>query len=242
MSKRLKYFIRHFITSCVIAILAIFLVFYVWYPMPLASATGVTKIFLMMLTIDVIVGPLLSFLVYKEGKKTLKFDLLVIIVLQLCAFSYGLKTIADGRPAWIVFYQTGFELVRINDQYIEDTHKIPDEYKHVSWFGPEYTAVIPSTNIKQRGDDVFAEAFGLSLAQKVERYLPIEKVSHQIQKTLLPLPQLYDFNNKEKVDEILKKYPEAKGWLELRANAVSMVVLLDQDMQVVKIVDLRPWK
>ncbi len=81
MSKRLKFFLNHFLLSFLIALLVVGLVFFIWYPSPLATAVGVTHIFLMMLAIDVIVGPILGLLVYKEGKKTLKFDLGVIIVL-----------------------------------------------------------------------------------------------------------------------------------------------------------------
>ena len=41
---------------------------------------------------------------------------------------------------------------------------------------------------------------------------------------------------------MIKKYPQAQSWVPLTASAVDMVVLLDKDAQVVKIVDLRPWK
>ena len=81
LSKRQNFFLGHLAISVIIALLVVGLVFFVWYPSPLATAVGVTHIFLMMLAIDVIVGPLLGLLVYKEGKKTLKFDLGVIIVL-----------------------------------------------------------------------------------------------------------------------------------------------------------------
>lgn len=57
------------------------------------------------------------------------------------------------------------------------------------------------------------------------------------------LNELEKFNPKQQVENILKKYPEANAWVPLRANAVDMVVLMDKNSaQVVKIVDLRPWK
>jgi hypothetical protein len=37
------------------------------------------------LAVDVIIGPVLSFMVYKEGKKTLKMDLSIVILLQALA-------------------------------------------------------------------------------------------------------------------------------------------------------------
>ena len=88
MSKRIKFFLGHLAISLLIALIAIAIVFFVWYPAPLAQAVGVTSIFLMLLAIDVIVGPLFTLLVYKQGKKTLKSDLTVII--QLSAFSFCL--------------------------------------------------------------------------------------------------------------------------------------------------------
>ena len=53
--------------SFLVALLVVGLVFFIWYPSPLATAVGVTYIFLMLLVIDVILGPLLGLLVYKEG-------------------------------------------------------------------------------------------------------------------------------------------------------------------------------
>ena len=111
MSKRLKFFLSHLSLSFLIAILVIGLVFFIWYPSPLATAVGVTHIFLMLLVIDVILGPLLGLLVYKEGKKTLKFDLSVIIFIQICALVYGVYTIAKGRPVWLVYNIDRIELV-----------------------------------------------------------------------------------------------------------------------------------
>ena len=72
MSKRISFFIKHLIVSLSIAFLIVCAVFFVWYPFPLANAVGVTHLFLMMLIIDVIIGPVLGFIVYKEGKKSLK--------------------------------------------------------------------------------------------------------------------------------------------------------------------------
>ena len=58
MSKRLKFLLSHLFISCLIALLVIGLVFFIWYPSPLSTAVGVTHIFLMLLVIDVILGPL----------------------------------------------------------------------------------------------------------------------------------------------------------------------------------------
>ena len=63
LSKRQNFFLRHLSLSCLIAFSILVWVFFIWYPSPLAQAVGVTQIFLMMLVIDVIVGPILGLLV-----------------------------------------------------------------------------------------------------------------------------------------------------------------------------------
>ncbi len=63
MSKRIKFFLTHLFLSFLIGCLIVGLVFLVWYPAPLSQAVGVTQIFLMLLLIDVIVGPLLGFFI-----------------------------------------------------------------------------------------------------------------------------------------------------------------------------------
>ena len=73
MNPRFQAFVLHLAISTLIALAVIGLFFFIWYPAPLATATGVTRIFLMLLAIDVILGPSLALLVYKPGKKTLVF-------------------------------------------------------------------------------------------------------------------------------------------------------------------------
>ena len=243
MSKRLKFFFSHLTISACIALLIVGLVFFIWYQTPLAQAVGVTHLFFMMLAIDVVVGPVLGFIVYKEGKKTLKFDLSVIISIQIIALCYGVYSIEKGRPAWITYNVDRFELVRKNEIIEDHISLAKKQYQHVSLLGPQFVAVEFAKDMKTRNDDMFVEALGgISISQKPERYVPLEQVKIQIQKRMQGLSILYQYNVKEDVEKVIKKYPQAQSWVPLKASAVDMVVLLDKDAQVVKIVDLRPWK
>ncbi|WP_168381551.1 MFS transporter [Acinetobacter indicus] len=244
MSKRLKFFLSHLSISFLIALLIVGLVFFIWYPSPLASAVGVTQIFLMMLAIDVIVGPLLGWLVYKEGKKTLKFDLAVIIAIQIAALCYGVYSIEQGRPAWLVFHADRFELVRKNDILLENIDQAQPKFQHVSWSKPQFVAVKTAESSQQHQDDIFTEVLGeISLAQQPERYVELIQAKIQIQQRAVSLEKLEQYNSKIEVNKTLAKYPNADAWLPLKANAVDMVVLVNKESaSIIKIVDLRPWK
>ena len=242
MSKRLKFFFSHLFISLLIVLLVIGLVFFVWYPLPLAQAVGVTHIFLMLLAIDVVIGPILGVLVYKEGKKSLKFDFTVIILLQLSALCYGIYSIEQGRPTWLVFYADRFELVRKNEIIQDNIAKALPQYQQSSWFKPQYVTVEFSKDVNQRNGDMFTEVLGgISLAQRPERYVELNKAKKQMQQREQKLELLQQYNNKTDVEKILAKYPQATAFLPMKASAVDMTVLIDQKANVVKIVDLRPW-
>ena len=244
MSKRLKFFLSHLFISCLIALLVIGLVFFIWYPSPLSTAVGVTHIFLMLLVIDVILGPLLGLLVYKEGKKTLKFDLSVIILIQIVALCYGVFSIEQGRPAWLVYNVDRFELVRKNELINTNIQQARPQFQQPSWFKPQYVATEFAKDIQQRNDEMFAEVLGgISISQRPERYVELTQAKTQIQQRAQNLELLKQFNDQQSVQKILAKYPQATGFIPLKANAVDMTVLINKEKgEVVKIVDLRPWK
>lgn len=238
MSKRNSFFIKHLLGSIFVALVASAIVFFLFYPAPLAKALGVTHVFIMLLVIDIIIGPLLGYIVYKEGKKTLKMDLAVIIILQLAALMYGVFNIYQGRPAAIAFQNYQFELVRFND--VVSTNRT----NQLSWFKPILTAVNMGETSAQKNSYYTQEVLtGIPAAYRPERYIPLEKVSQQILNEKHSISDLLKYNTQNNIDKALKPYPTAVGWLPLRVmTGIDMVVLIDAKGTVVKVVDLRPWK
>ena len=244
MSKRLKFFLYHSITSVVIALVVIGLVFLIWYPAPLAYAVGVTHIFLMLIIIDVILGPFLAWLVYKEGKRTLKMDLSIIILIQIAALTYGVYSIAQARPVWIVFNDNAFELVRYNQIKTENVKQAQPQFQQVTWFKPQYAAVKHSENIQeQQIERMHTMLNGISLTQYPERYIALQQVKNQMQMQAQDLSTLKQWNNEKTVSEVLEQYPQADAWLPLKTYGIPLVVLMDKETaKIIKIVNLRPWK
>lgn len=242
---KLKAFSWHLLASLIIAIISLAIVFFIWYPQPLYQATGVGKIFLVMLGIDIVLGPLLTFMVYKPKKKTLKFDLAVIVLLQLVAFAYGFYHIYDGRPAWIVYNVDRFDLVKNNEIDSRKLKSALPEYQKVSNSGPRYiAAVIPTDDREVSQQILFDEVgYGIAPSQRPELYQPIDKVNGLLVEKAKPVDELYNYNDKLKLEKILSQYPTVNSYLPLKASALNMVVLIDkkENEKVVGIVDLRPW-
>lgn len=243
MNARIKAFILHLAMSAVIALAVITIVFYLWYPSPLHTAVGVTQIFLILLAVDVVLGPLLTLLVYKSGKKTLIMDLTVIAALQISALAYGLFTVAEGRPAWLVFAADRFDLVRVLDIDERKLNQADLDYQQPSIFGPQWVAAVNPTDLDERNDILMESVLtGVDIAQRPNLYAPLNSKKAEIQKRLLELDALSVFNATESISTVLARHPQADSWLPLRANNQDMVVLMQRDTaEVVAIVDLRPW-
>lgn len=244
MNQRLKFFLYHLSISILIALIVTGIIFFLWYPYPLAQAVGVIHLCIMLILIDLIVGPLMTLLIYKKDINSFRMDLSIIIIIQIAALIYGLHSITQGRPAWIVFNQNKFELVRVNDQFIENTEHIHKQFQTTSWTGPQYAAAVPSQNMKQRQDDLFMDALGgVSLAQRPKRYVTLSHVKQKIQQQSQDLDNLKKFNDVQLVEKTLNQYPKATAYLPLKASKLDMVILINKkEGSIVNIVNLRPWE
>ena len=87
----------------------------VWYPRPLFEAAGGDRLIFILMAVDVTLGPLITLIIFKAGKRGLKFDLAVIASLQLAALVYGMHTVYLARPVYLVFTKDRFDLVSAAD-------------------------------------------------------------------------------------------------------------------------------
>ncbi len=108
---RLRAFLTHLSVSAAIVGSFAAVTLLVWYPPIVFTASEVGHIIAMLVAVDVIIGPTLTFIVFKPGKRGLRGDLAIIIAVQIAAFAYGSATIIAGRPVYLVFAVDRFEAV-----------------------------------------------------------------------------------------------------------------------------------
>ena len=243
MKFRFKAFFIHLLISLVIAVGSLILVFFIWHPNPLAKAVGVGQIFLMMLMIDVLLGPMLTFCIANPNKKSLKFDFLVIVVIQFAALIYGLHSIYINRPVYIVFDTKRFELIQASDIPSGELSQAKVDYSNLGLFFPKYAAVIPPKDAQEKSGRLFYELQnGVAPSMRPSLYQALNKQNDLISRSSHKISELYLFNSKDVVDEQLSENSRANAWLPLLAYSNEMVVLINKEKgEVVKIVDLRPW-
>lgn len=199
--------------------------------------------FLILLAVDVCLGPLLTLVVYKPAKKTLVFDLTVIALLQLSALGYGLYAVVEGCPAWLVYSVDRIELIRVLDIEERNIEKAGNGYQVPSWFKPQWAVVKAPGNIEENNNIMFeAIAGGSDVSAYPHLYQPLIEQKDRINKRMRSLAELSKYNPPEDVSRVLSRNPNTSGWLPLQANNQDMVMLINIDnLEQPTIVDLRPW-
>lgn len=128
----------HLLISAAVAALAAGLVFGVWYPGVYRLLAGGRDLFWLIVSVDVVLGPLLTFAVFnlKKGWPHLRRDLAVIGLIQLAALIYGMTTVYGARPVAMVFEVDRFKVITATQVHLPELPQARPEYQHLPLSGP----------------------------------------------------------------------------------------------------------
>lgn len=246
---RLKAAAVHLGLSLAIALAVLALVYGFWYQDALAGVAGVGTILVLLLAVDVCLGPIMTLLVFDRRKKSLPMDLALIGLMQMGALAYGLHTVELGRPHYLVFVKDRFEAVSHADLQAEDrAAAVGNASARTHWWGPAWVAA-KAPDSEARRQEVLMESVlgGRDLQHFPQWYEPLSSQQAQIRARALPLAELRRLNPEagSLLDGSLKtlRRSEAQvGYLPVKGEAGDASVLVDrQDGRVLGLLALRPW-
>ncbi len=235
----------HLLLSLAIISLAIGLIIYFWFPNSLMLVSNFKEIALLIISIDLILGPLLTFVIFKPKKKGLKFDLSAIATFQASALAYGLFTLYQAHPVYIAFNVDRFTLVRAIDAKPEKASR--DEFKISKLSSPKLVvAKIPEDNDARNTllFDVMGGAPDIELRPNL--YHPFEEnISDILAKSLDPDIIFKDKDAQGKLDSFIKKHGKSKtdyAYLPLEGGAKDAVWVLDnKTAKPIDVIVVDPW-
>ena len=102
-------FLIHLALSAIIFIGLASIIVLFWYPGFLFKTDGGWQGIRLIAGIDLVLGPLLTLLVYNPSKKSLTFDLSCIALVQLLALGYGTHLVYQQRPIAVIFADGQFQ-------------------------------------------------------------------------------------------------------------------------------------
>ena len=117
MHFRLKAFSLHLLSSATVLTLILGSLYLGWYRWPGWYLTDVTTVVLVMVCVDVVLGPTLTFIIANQKKPRRVFvrDIGIIVAVQLCALTYGSVSLWNGRPLYYAFSENILQLVQAYD-------------------------------------------------------------------------------------------------------------------------------
>lgn len=93
----------HLGLSAVVFAGTVALMMLVWYPPPYFWIDGGWQFVRLAAAVDLVLGPLLTFIVFRPGKPSLRLDLTAIAFVQVLALTWGCTLMYQQRPVFLVF-------------------------------------------------------------------------------------------------------------------------------------------
>jgi hypothetical protein len=236
--------------ACTVVVLAVCaVVFGAWYPGPLPRLLGVGAILVIVFGVDLVVGPLLTLLVYDRSKPRLKWDLATICALQLAALAYGVHTLYQGRPAFVVLVKDRFEVTSPADLRPQDREAARDNPNaRIDPMRPRWVAARPPALPDERIAIVIeALVQGRDVQHHPRLYVDYASERDTALERSLPLSRLRALNpgRGAEIDALVARSGRAEGslrYLPLRGPASDGTVVIDaKDASVVEVAGFVPW-
>lgn len=239
----------HLAISAAIALVTLTLMLLLWYAPPFFSSAGGKEVLLIMLGVDVTLGPLITLIIFtpKKTRKALLFDLIVIGILQFSALIYGVNVMFHGRPVFVVFIKDSFDMVLANQLSEDDIRKAKPEYRSLPVTGPIYVYSELPADKDERNEVVFAAFSGKDLPfipKYYQAYPGHESMVAAAAKPLTELRRLNPARVAEIDDEVRHNgWTEAEvGFLPLRSKFEDMAVIVNKrDGKILKMLKVQPW-
>jgi hypothetical protein len=238
----------HLGLSALVAAAIVAVMFLVWYPSPYFAAAGGATLLMLLVGVDVVLGPLLTFVVFDPAKKSLVYDLAVIAMLQVAALIYGVHVMASVRPAFVVYLRGGFDVVSANDVMTEGMAQAPlPEFQSVPLTGPRLAAArMPVDPGLQLKIGMEAMAGGPDISAYPRYYIPYATASREAAAAGKPLAVLAQASpeNAAAVAKLVTstgKAVEGMVFLPLHNRGVPMSIVLDKaNGDIVGVLSLEP--
>ena len=238
----------HLALSAAIGAAVVTLMLAVWYPQQYFAAMGGTMLILLLIGVDVVIGPLITLIVFDPKKKSLRFDLAVIAALQIGALLYGCSVMFNARPVYNVFVVDRFEVVAANAVDEKSQQKAAPEFRSLPLTGPKVAAARqPDDPERLAGIVISATSGGADLANLPDLYVPYEQFRRDAGKSAKPLAELAKRHSEgaAAIQAFVAASGRAEGsvgYLPMKARDKDMSVIVDTASgEIIGILPVNPW-
>jgi hypothetical protein len=238
----------HLVISALVAGVVIALVVVVWYPRPYFLAMGGENLLRLLIGVDVVLGPLITLIIFDTKKPRLKYDLATIAALQLAALAYGSYVMFEARPVYTVFIAGQFRTVPANSIDQESLGRAPAEFRALPLDGPHIVgARKPSNPDESFRISAGALSGGPDIPELPHLYVPYAEVAADAARAAKPLVTLAQ-KGKEASDRVNAfvategRTGRSLGFVPVRARNRDFAAVVDRKTgEIVGYLPIDPW-
>lgn len=246
LKTKLKAFIIHLLLSIILVSFVIGMIIYFWYPAKYWGVTSLKDIAILIISIDLILGPLLTFVIYNPTKKSLRFDLSVIALFQISALAYGSYTLFQTHPVYITYSVNGFSLVNANEAQPAKANFEEYNVSKLSSAKLAYAELPADDDVQTKLIVSIALEGAPGLEKRMEYYKPYKSNIDKILSQSLDSDKIFS-------DPKLKKYLEPfldkkksinnLAFFPIKGSGKSAIVILDKTTaEPIALINSYPWK
>ena len=183
----------HLLISATLASIVICLIVFGWYPRPFFTPLGGPMLLVLIIGIDVVLGPLMTLILFNptKSRRALTVDLSLIAIVQATALGYGLYSGYVGRMVFGVFDGQVFQVAQASEIAPKMLLQAkPAELRHLPFVGHKMIAAIVPDTEQAKSDANFFKAVGVGPQFLPEFYLTLPEVRTQLQAAALDKAQL----------------------------------------------------
>jgi len=165
---RLKASGLHLISTLCVAALAAAMVFFIWYPWPYSEVSGGVGLFVILVGVDVVLGPAITLVVFDNRKRAIELwrDMAVVVALQLVGLSFGLHTVYQARPVALALEDERFRAVIAASVLEEELPRAPESLRRLSLTGPTLINTRVPTQSDEKIEAIMAATAGADLGMR----------------------------------------------------------------------------
>ena len=237
----------HIGLSAVIAVTVLLVMYQLWYPPPYFALMGGPMLVLLIVGCDVVIGPLITLIIFKAGKKGLRFDLTTIALLQIAALAYGLSNMYGFRPVFTVFAVDRFEIVSPAEVKPEALAQARyPEFASFPLTGPRLVGAHMPQAPEAKNKLLFDE-FGGDLNSLPRFYVPYDRIADEVARRAKPITTLEEHNPqvKERIAVTvsrLDRQASRLGYVPIVGRFGDMAAIIDKSNgRMLDVVDANPW-
>jgi hypothetical protein len=222
----------HLAISIAVALAVVAAMLFLWYPTPYFQAMGGGGLLVLIVGVDVVLGPLITLIIFNTKKKSLKFDLTCVAVVQVMALAYGVSTMFQARPVYTVFNKDRFDVIIAADISDKERSKVVNAaFKSLSFTGPQVVAMETPNDMKEIQRMLVS---GIDSRAFSQYYVTYDSKAKDAATAAKPITQIQKTNpaSAEKLKAFLttKALDESKvSFLPLYTRNEDMTVVLDKE-------------